>query len=498
MSQLSTIKDIRPETQTGDVARTAGRGTIYITLAKIWFMVSGYGIHYLLPRLISREEVGLYQVTVSVVSIINAVIITGTYQTVSKYISQEPEKAAAVKSKALKLQTVVGGGASLGFFLLAPVVADYLNDPRLTGYLRLASLITLSYSFYAVFTGYFNGLKKFFAQAALDITYSTLKLAFIIALVWVGLGVEGGIGGFALAAASVLAISAVLAGRGKRAGDVRAADLLKFQGLLLVFTLVLNLLQKVDLMLIKALSSTDPTQTSLNAADYSAAFNVANITYQIIISITFIIFPLVSEATFANDRERTRSYIANTVRYTLMIMALVATLFSANSAEVLSLIYPKEYAGGAPPLRVLAFGMLLFGLLYVLTTIISASGQPKVSLFTGLSALVASAMLNYLLIPPYGLKGAATATTAAMLIGVVAASVYLLSKYRVLIRPVSALRIAGCAGLVYALSIFYAPSSKVLIVAQLVVLSILYLALLLFTRELGRADLAAIRRVLRR
>ena len=103
MSQLSTVKDVRPETRTADVASTAGRGTIYITLAKIWFMASGYGIHYLLPRLISREEVGLYQVTVSVVLIINAVIITGTYQTVSKYISQEPEKAGAVKSKALEV-----------------------------------------------------------------------------------------------------------------------------------------------------------------------------------------------------------------------------------------------------------------------------------------------------------------------------------------------------------------------------------------------------------
>lgn len=497
MSQLSTIKDISPKTQTADVARTAGRGTIYITLAKIWFMVSGYGIHFLLPRLMSKEEFGLYNVAVGVVSIINAVIITGTYQTVSKYISQEPEKADAVKSKALKLQTVVGGGASLGFFLLAPVIASYLNDPRLTSYLRLASLITLAYSFYAVFTGYFNGQKKFFAQAGLDVTYSTLKLGFIVLLVWLGLGVEGGIGGFALAAATVLALSALLAGRGRRGGEVRASDLLKFQGLLLMFTLVLNLLQKVDLILIKALSSLDATQASENAANYSAAVNVANITYQIIISITFVIFPLVSEATFANDRERTRSYIANTVRYALIIMALAATLFSANSTNVLLLIYPQEYTPGAAPLTVLAFGMLLFGLLYVLTTIISASGNPKMSLMVGLLTLSASALLNYFLIPPYGLRGAATATTISMFMGVAAASVYLFVKYNTLMRPVSLLRIAGCAGLVYALSKLFSTSSKPLIIAQLAALSLVYVAALFVTKELGREDLVAIKKVIR-
>jgi stage V sporulation protein B len=498
MSQLSTIKDIRPKTQTADVAQTAGRGTIYITLAKIWFMVSGYGIHFVLSRLMSEEQYGLYNVAVGAVSIINAVIITGTYQTVSKYISQEPEKADAVKSKALKMQALVGGGASLGFFLLAPIIARYLNDPRLSDYLRLASLITLAYSFYAVFTGYFNGQKNFFAQAALDITYSTLKLAFIVLLVWLGFGVMGGIGGFALAAATVLALSVLLAGKGKGSGEVHASELLKFQGYLLLFTLVLNLLQKVDLMLVKALSSADAEQASVNSGHYGAAVNLANITYQIIISIAFVIFPLVSEATFANDRERTRSYIAGTVRYSLIIMALVATLFSANSAELLRVFYPEKYLPGAAPLTVLAFGMLLFGLLYVLTTIISASGNPKISLIIGFLTLGVSALLNYFLIPPYGLRGAATATTVAMFVGVSAASVYLLAKYNVLIRPVSLLRIAGCAGLIYVLSTLFSTASRPLIIAQFAGLSLVYVASLLVTKELGREDLAAIKKVIRR
>jgi hypothetical protein len=84
-----------------------------------------------------------------------------------------------------------------------------------------------------------------------------------------------------------------------------------------------------------------------------------------------------------------------------------------------------------------------------------------------------------------------------MLVGVTAASGYLIAKYKVLIRPVSALRIAGCAGLVYALSIAYSPASKVMIIAQLVVLSVVYLASLLVTRELGREDFAAVKKVIR-
>src|SRR5262249_8333375 len=266
-------------------------------------------------------------------------------------------KAHLVKAKSLKMQILIGGVASVGFFLLAPVTASYLNDPQLTGYLRISSLITLSYSFYAVYTGYFNGQRRFLTQAALDMTYSTLKLVLVVAFVWVGFGVAGGVGGFALAEAGILLISAVV-GRSQAGSDpsqnadVRARDLFRFQSYLLLFTLVLNLLQKVDLLLIKSLSSSDPSVTSINVADYGAGITLANITYQIIVSATFVIFPLVSQATFVEDLARTRAYISNTFRYTFMIMAGVATLLSANAVRVLGIAYPGEYQTGSIALSI--------------------------------------------------------------------------------------------------------------------------------------------------
>jgi stage V sporulation protein B len=501
MAQSFTTEGARPKAATSDVTRVAGRGTVYITAAKLWFIASGWALHVILSRLMTADEYGLYQVVISDVSIINAVIVTGTYQTVSKYISQEEGKAAAVKSKALRLQAIVGGAITLAFFLLAPVIADYLNDARLTSYFRLASLITLSYSFYSVFTGYFNGQKRFLAQAGLDITYSTLKLALIVLLVWLGYGVAGGVGGFALAAASVLMISAIAARGGSGRGEVRIADLFKFQAYLLLFTLVLNLLQKVDLNLVKALSSSDAEAASRNAAFYGAAINVANITYQVIISVTFVIFPLVSQSTFADDRDRTRGYISNTLRYTLMIMALTATLFSANAREVLQVIFPTEpydYRAGAGALAVVAFGMLFFGLIYVITTIISASGRPKVSLAVGAVTLGLSAALNYLLIPAYGLVGAATGTTVSMAAGAIAGGGYLVARFGALVPLASVARIAICAGVVYGASLAINFDSKLLIVAQLAALSAVYFILLVITREIGRKDLESVKRIIKR
>jgi O-antigen/teichoic acid export membrane protein len=496
--QPTKIEALAPNAPPADVARVAGRGTLYISAAKLWFILSGFSIHIALTRLLSEEQYGLYQVVIAIVSVINAVVVTGTSQTVSKYISQDERRADSVKSQALKLQVAVGGTLALGFFLLAPLIADYLNDARLTNYLRVAALITLSYAFYSVFTGYFNGQRKFLTQAALDATYSTLKLGLIVLLVWAGFGVMGGVGGFALSAAGALVLSAIIAGKGTRTGEVRARELFAFQFYLFAFTLVLNLLQKVDLILVKAMSSSDAASASANAGYYGAAINVANITYQVIISATFVIFPLVSQATFADDRELTRTYIANTVRYTLMIMALLATLFSANAAGVLRVIYPDPYQASSGALRWVAFGMLAFGLVYVLTTIISASGRPRVSLIIGVVTLAASAALNAVLIPRLGLTGAGLATTLAMTVGATAAGGYLLRRFGAMIRPRSLARIVTVSVVIYALALAYTPASKVMIVIKLAALCLAYVIGLMVSREIGIDELQLIRRMIKK
>jgi stage V sporulation protein B len=225
--------------------------------------------------------------------------------------------------------------------------------------------------------------------------------------------------------------------------------------------------------------------------------DIANLTYQIIVSVTFVIFPLVSQSTFADDRARTQSYISNTLRYTLMVMALTATLFSSCAGGVLRVIYREAYQAGTPALRIVAFGMLFFGLLYVITTMISASGQPRVSLLLGVITLVLSTAFNALLIPIHGLAGAATATTVAMLTGTILACGYLWRRFRTVMPIVSVARITGSAGVIYAASLLFSPGSKLLIIGQLMALSVAYLIALIASGELGRDDLRLISRVLR-
>ncbi len=487
-----------PSAIASDTATSAGRGAIYITLAKFYFIFTGYAIIFTLPRLLTKEQYGEYAVVTSFVSIINAVIITGTQQAVSKFVSENPAAAEGLRSRALGVQGILGTLTVLVYVLLTPYLAtQFWNDASLITPLRVSALITLCYAFYAVYMGYLNGKKEFFWQATLDTSYSTFKMLAIIACALVFRSVTGAVGGFALGAFLVLILAIGLAGRGRStiAPHIELGTYLTFQLPLLAFVLCNNLLQKVDIAFLKAFSSTDPTIASANAGDYGALINIANITYQAVISVTFVVFPLISKASFEKETGEVQTYIRQTMRVALLVMALLATVFSSNAADSLGLLYPKIYLSGAGALQIVAFGMLSFGLISVLTTIITGSGHPWISLFIGAFTLVANVVLNYKLIPVYGLRGAAMGTTISMTVGALLACGYVLFSFKALISPLTLGRIVLASVLIYGLHLI--PLTGVLVVVKMTIQGLAYLTILIVTRELGAQELRLIQKIFR-
>jgi peptidoglycan biosynthesis protein MviN/MurJ (putative lipid II flippase) len=141
--------------------------------------------------------------------------------------------------------------------------------------------------------------------------------------------------------------------------------------------------------------------------------------------------------------------------------------------------------------------MLLFGLVHVLTTIISATGRPAVSFGIGTITLAVSASLSFFLIPRFGIPGAAASTVIAMFAGTVICAGYLITKFGAFISVISLMRIALAAGVTYAASLMLDSASSVVIVVEMIVMMLLYIAVLALTGELGRTDLDKIRRVVR-
>jgi stage V sporulation protein B len=492
----------------------AGRGVLFITAAKLWFMVAGYAVQFLLPRALQPELFGVWTLVLALVSPINNVMVTATIQGVSRFASESEAHASSVTRAALRMQLYVGGGTAVAFFLLSPVFAWFEHDAALTPYLRLGAGVVLCYAFYAVFVGAANGARAFHKQAGLDVTFATLRATLVCGAAALTHSAMASVGGFVVAAAIILVISFFLVGLGPRPAErFPIARLYTFFVGVAIYLLITNLLMFVDGLLLKRLvaeaaaraGAADPAAVAnLQEGYYGAVQAIGRIPYQLILSVTFVIFPLVSRASFDADQGRTRRYIEATMQYSLLAVALFATCLGARPLQVMRLLYKPEYAVGAPALAVLLFAYLCFSLFSIAGTIINASGRTRPTTVLGSLTLALCIALCWagtahaLSSGGDPLLYAALGTAMAMAVGLCATGVYLHRAFGGFIRLSSIARTGVASAVTVAVGRLWPTTGflggKLGTLVSLAALGLVFLAAVIGSGELRPRELLAQRR----
>ncbi len=465
---------------------SVGKGFIYLSIVSLTMLLSSYIIYIGLGRILGPEKFGIIGVVIFLAMMINQIITLGIQQTTSKFVSENEEKAESIKRTLLKFQFVFAFLCSLIFFLLAKFIASLFNDLSLTPYIRASSLIILFAPIYVVFMGYLNGLREFKKQAILSALYSTLRVIIVFGLVLLGFGIMGAIFGFSIAFLVMLILNLFLFGFGKKDYYLKIKKIICFMAPLMVFYTVILLVMNLDLFLIKALSL--KTISNLYAGYYTAAATISKIPFYVLGALNLIIFPLISKSTFRKEKKTTKRYINLTLKYGLIIITPLIVLISSTSKELISLLYSEKYILGSSPLSILIFGLGFFALFLVLTTIISGSGHPKVSMGVSLLILMVSILLNLNLIPKYNLVGAAIATTISAFLGVVACMIYIKSKFKLVMPFKTILKILLTWIILYFISKFFFVSGFLLII-KYALLTGGYFFLALFLKILTKKDL---------
>jgi stage V sporulation protein B len=492
-----------------DGARRAGRGILSISASKLYFLIIGYAAQLLLPRLLgSPEAFGFMSVALSFVSILNNVLVVATIQVVSKRVSEDKARADHTLRQALELQLVVGGLVGSVLFLAAPLLAGkVLLDPLLTPLFRLAAVIVVSYALYSAPIGALNGRQNFRAQARFDMGYTTLRTVAMLSAAALGFGAFGVFAGFALSSVLVLVAACVVVGTGKAGGRVPWGGWLAWMAPLFLYQLCINLILQVDVTLLKRTVAEllqARGQTAVLAAEtasryvgfYRAAQTFAFVPYQLILSVAFVIFPMVSEALGLGDEAAARRYIRGALRFSLLVLLAVAAPFAGAAPAVMRLVYPAAYVAGAPALSVLVLAMVCFALFVIAATIISGAGRP------GLAAGVALAsvgcvfvgnlgLVRYAGVGEHTLLAAASGTAIGIVLALLAMGGAVYARFGAFIAPATVVRALLAAAAAFAIAGAIHTDSKLLSLGALALGALGYGLVLVLLRELTRADLDA-------
>lgn len=512
----------------GDESRAAGRGVLFIAVAKLYFMLMGAIIEFRLTAILSKVTFGAYGFVSSLVSPINNVLIVGSIQAVSRFTSQDPQRARAIQNAGLRMHFVVGLPIAITFAAAAPLVAHFFHDEDKVGPLMLASLVIAGYSFYAVLVGRANGTRRFHIQAGLDMGFATMRAVGILGLASAGFGLYGVISGWVLAVVAILLVASFAVGRGgERKPSQPIRPLLLFFAGVATYLILMNLIMVVDQLLLKRIStqwfyahaaesqamvkSVVPSWLteavgSLKPSDgadgqvgyYRAIQNLARLSYQAILAATFVIFPLVSRSTFVDDEAATHRYVTTTVRYSFMFAMAIGCVFAANPLELLDIPYARDYAVvGAPALSLLAIGNVGFAIFAICGTILNGAGDTRSAIATAVVTLFLAGTANALLIPHFTpgadlLTACAFATAGSMLLGAIVSIWFLHKTTGASVRLKTVLRIVGAGAVTVLLGKIVPNQGALVTMAESVGLGLFFFVALLATGELTSNELRAV------
>jgi stage V sporulation protein B len=508
----SSPSDTEAEAKAEATARSAAGGVAVIAAAKAWFLLTGFAQPLVLTRLLLGEGYGLYGVVLNVVSILNNVVVAGSIQAMSHAVT---EGGVTALRKGLLVHAALGvllaGSLVAGADLLG---AGVLHDPRLPPLLRLGAIVVLDYSVYAALVGALNGRRRFRAQAGLDITFATLRTGLVLGLAASPLRVTGAIAGFAIASVIILLVALALHRRELRAPADPAVSTAgfarhyaRFFAPVLVYQFALNLVLQADLLVMKSVLARRPgvDEAAVNtlAGVYKAVQNFAFLPYQLLLAVTFVVFPVVSKATLEGDREATAGFVRGAMRFSALGLGAMLAVLGGMPGGVLRLAYRPPFDQGAPVLRWLSLAQGAFALSVIGTTIVLAAGRTAAAtalMATMLAAVFAGNLVGLAASPAdlSALTHTALGTLFGCLVGLVVVGAYVRRTFGAFLSLATAARVTACAVGAAAVGAWVPWPGKVGTLAGAAVIALVYAALLLATRELGAAEIARIRRVVLR
>jgi O-antigen/teichoic acid export membrane protein len=256
-----------------------------------------------------------------------------------------------------------------------------------------------------------------------------------------------------------------------------------------LFALALAAFANLDIFLLKALLGSNE-----QVGFYTAAVVLVKIPYLLLVGLTTALFPVVAQSLQDPTYAQTKFYIGRSLRYALLLLTPIGFLVVTTSRGLISLIYTSQYISAADPLRILIFGYVFASFFVITSTIIMAVGKPRIAMGLAFLMIGCDVVLNYALIPKFGLNGAALATSVTAFIGAFGGLAYVFRRFGRLMNPVSFVIILGVSIAISLPCVFFDVRGMWLLIYYAVVI-VLYFVLLTLLKEIGGEEWSVLKGV---
>jgi len=161
---------------------------------------------------------------------------------------------------------------------------------------------------------------------------------------------------------------------------------------------------RIDMFLL-VLFSTSMAQIGF----YSVAVSVAEKMFLIPGAFSTVLFPKISSASELEANSITPKIIRHT--FFLIILASIAAIFLIR--PLIAFVFGEAFLASSFPFFALIPGIIAFSIGGVIAADLSGRGRPEFAIYSSIACVLVNIVLNIILIPKYGITGAAVASSIA-------------------------------------------------------------------------------------
>lgn len=376
-----------------------------------------------LARFLGSEQFGLYSLALTASELAAGLALLGLHSALVRYVSffasrQDAEGLWGTLQIGIGVSTALSVLFGIGLYVGAGPIAERLfHEPRLVPLLQLISLVVPFLNLSNTAASATRGFNKMqYTAIAQDISHPVIKLILILIVVLA----TGGLDAAKVLDAHIVAVVIVSVmllhflnnlfplRRSLQAARRETREIFGFALPLYLDYVIQTFRGSIQTVLLGALN----TVTAVGIFTVAAMVNmVGTMFHQSIVTASM---PIVSGLYGRGEQEQMAHFYQIMTKWTFTLnlpLFLIVLLFS----EPILSIFGEDFVGGAMALTILAWGNLVFAGVGICGVIINMTGHTVFNLVNSIILLVLTLGLNVLLIPRWGVVGAATAASAAII-----------------------------------------------------------------------------------
>jgi O-antigen/teichoic acid export membrane protein len=365
-------------------------------------------------RFLSVDDYGRFRYALALTTIVETIMDLGLSQVTVRSVARDKASADRLFPQVLGLKIV---WVTVGLALLGVITPILRTDPVVIKLCYALGLSSAVRSYLLTARGLLQGLHRFDLEALVVVCDRVLLLAVGGAVLWAGYGLFGLAAAFVASRLAMLGAVQVLLRR--VVPTVRPAfdramwrDIQSAALPLGFFMIALNTYTYVDTVILGLM------RTDTEIGWYAAAYSV----YEGLTYAPSILFAVLTPR-FSHLFRQDRSAYRRLFRQSLAASGALGVLMGGGAAlvakPVITTLFGSGYAPAAAPLQILSGGALFVFTSWILYAAALSTNLDRRLLLTTAVGLSVNVALNVVLIPRYGISGAAWATVSAEALSVV-------------------------------------------------------------------------------